>query len=201
MARPKISERLVFAGVIMSVVAFGMGFAVAAYTVTNGSESGSGNYISTGAIAYWTAGGTGVLTAEVSTIPASGTTAIAASNSATTPQVLAGTATSYIAGSVTAGVGGATAAGDVAQVFKFTQSANLPAAQSEFEIIITINYAVSSQATLNVYIETQTTAPTSATIFTFYIDIGSASSSSVTINWASQNSEACTGVAGTAVCP
>jgi hypothetical protein len=178
MAKVKTRTRAIFLATIMAMVTFGTGYALAAISVTNSAETAGGNYVNPNAIAGWSLAATSPT--AVGVIPASGTTA--ASTTVGTPSVLPSSATSYTVGTVTAG--------DVAQILRFAETTSAPA-NTEIEITFTLNTGAGTTTT-TVYVETQ--ASTVAQTFTFYLDAGSAASSSVTLNFAEQVSQQCSAV-------
>lgn len=173
MVRPRVKGRAIAIATIVAMVTFGVGYAVAAATVTTTTETANGNYVNTAGPAGWS-----LLSPAVAFVPSSGLSA--ASTVVGTPTVFT-TSASYSVGTVTAG--------DVGQVFKFSETASAPAS-TELEITFTVSAA--SVTVTTVYVETQAT-PTANTM-AFYVDVGSAASTSVTINYAGQVSQQCSAV-------
>jgi hypothetical protein len=180
----RISTRVIYIAVVASVLTFVGGYALAALTVTNGTQSGSGNYEGTGAIAWWSDPNTPA--AALGLIPSSGTSAVSVAQGTNT--VLGAAATSYTVGTVTAG--------DIAEIFKFTETSSATI-NTYFEVVFSISAA--TVTTQTAYLETQATAPAGSVVFTFYLDAGSAASSSVTIAYVLQISQLCGATA--ASCP
>lgn len=173
----RIKGRAIAIATILAMLMFGAGYAMAAITVTNTTETAGGTYVNPGAISGWALSATDPV--AVAVIPSSGLTA--ASTTVGTPSVLPGAATSYSVGTVTAG--------DIAQVLHFSETAAAPVS-TEIEITFTLSSA--SVVTTTVYVETQA-APAAYTM-TFYLDAGSAAGASVTINYAEQISQQCSAV-------
>lgn len=187
MARKKVSTKVIYLAVIASLVTFVTGYALAGLTVTTGTQSGNGQYVASGNIAWWSDGNTPA--AYVGVIPSSGTSAVSVTQGTNT-QVPAA-ATSYTVGTVTAG--------DIAEILKFTESSGAPAA-TYFEVVFTISTGAGPTiTTTTAYLETQSTSPSSNYAFTFYLDAGSAASASVTINSVQEIGQLCGSTA--ASCP
>jgi len=167
---------VILVATILAMVTFGSGYAMAAISVSNGTETAGGNYVNPSSISGWGLSATDP--SSVALIPSSGTTA--SSTIVGTPTVLT-TSASYTVGTVTAG--------DIAQVMKFAETASAPIST---EIEITFTLSAASTTTTTIYLETQ--ASPSAQTFTMYLDAGSASSGSVTINSAVQISQQCSAV-------
>jgi hypothetical protein len=187
MEKRRISSRIIYIAVIASVVTFLAGYAIAGLTVTNSSQSGNGNYVGAGNIPWWSDANTPA--AAVKVIPSSGTSAVSVVQGTNT--LLPSSATSYTVGTVTAG--------DIAEVLVFSElsSASL---STFFEVVFTLSTGAGpTVTTTTAYLETQATAPGGTILFTFYLDAGSASSSSVTINSVQQISQLCGSTA--ASCP
>lgn len=175
MKRPKLQARLIAVATILAMVTLGAGYALAAVTVTNSSESASGQYTGGSAITGWALA---TNPTSVVVMP-SGLTGI--STTAGTPTVIAGTA-SYSAGTVTAG--------DIGQIVRFAETASAPS-NTEIEIAFTLNTG-SGTTSVVAYLETQAT-PAAGT-YTFYLDAGSASSATVTINYVVEIAQQCSAV-------
>jgi len=177
MGRPRVPARAVYAATIVALITFGAGYAFAAISVTNSTETGQGNYVNTAALAWWSLSAANP--AAVGVVPSSVPAAL--STTVGTPTVLAGTATSYMVNTGTAG--------HIAQIMKFAETGAAPA-NTEVEISITVSATTSVSTT--VYVETQ--AAPAALTFTLYIDVGDASTATVTINYAEQISQQCSAV-------
>jgi hypothetical protein len=165
-----IDRRTAYVFIVLLMVVFGAGYAVAAgLTITNGSgENGSGvSNPATNNPAWWSEASVGV-----ATVPA-GTTSITGSTAAA-PQVFAAGATSYAVNAVTTG--------DVGQFWKFTEASGATA-NSELELSFTISTgAAGTITTVTTYVETQATSPGANVIFTFYYDVGAGSTGPIVNN-------------------
>jgi len=180
MERHKIRGRAIYAATALALLALTVGYALAAVTVTNGSESGNGNYVNANALAWWTTSAANP--AGVYTVP--GATPAVLSTTIGTPTVLAAAGQNY-------GINAQTA-GDVAQIFKFTEAAGAPA-NTEVEIQFQVSTGAGTTVT-NVYIESQAAPPGAAQTFVLYFDAGSAAGGTVTINYGEQISLQCSAV-------
>jgi hypothetical protein len=169
----------VYIATAVALITFGAGYAFAALSVTNGTETGGGNYVNTAALTWWTLsanpGAVGVVPAAV---PASVSTTV------TIPTVLPAAGTNYMVNTGTAG--------HIAQLMKFTE-ATTAVANTEIETLIVVNTGTGT-TTVTMYVETQSTIPGTAQTFVFYIDVGDASAATVTINYAEQISQPCSAV-------
>lgn len=181
MKRPNLPAKVVYVAVFLSMAAFVGGYAMAgALTISQGNaESAGGNFESTNSIAWWSQASVG-LTSVASTVP----TQLAAS--ASSPTVLAASGQSYM---INAGT-----AGDVAHFFKMTEATTAPTS-TEVEVVFTISTGASPTTTVvTVFLESQTTAPTSAQTYALEYDLGSPASASITLNSVEQISQVCASV-------
>ena len=175
----RISGRLIGVATIVAMVTFGAGFALASLTVSNSTGStGNGNYLSDSSLAYWGLSATNPTTVGVA--PSGGLTAVS-TTLATPSQLNGGGGTLYSVGTVTTG--------DIVQILRFSETTSAPLS-TEVEINFSISTG-SGLTTTTAYIETQASAPGSTLTYSFYLDAGSAASSSVMINYAIQISQQC----------
>lgn len=180
MARPRVSAKVVYAATALCLVTFGAGYVLAAATVTNTTGSSNGNYIVEGGIPWWT-----LPTANPSTITLVPSPAPTSANATVaTPTRLGAVGQGYMVNTGTAG--------DIAQGFKFTEATSAPSS-TEIEIAFVVSLG-SGTVSETVYLETQVASPTSALTFTLYVDVGSAASATVTINYAEEISQVCSSV-------
>ncbi len=179
MSREKIRNRTILVATVVTALAFVGGWAMAAIVVTNGSESGAGNYTSANNLAYWTQASVG-LSSVPNPVPAT------LSQTVATPTVLAAVATSYAINAPTIG--------DLQHFFKFTEATGAPA-NTEVEIIFTISTGGGPTiTTVNIFIETQAAPPGTATTFTLEYDLGNPAAGSITLNSVQQVSQQCSAV-------
>lgn len=159
---------------------FAAGFVFASITISSTSETGNGNYTGASALAYWSESSVGLAGAP-------GTLPSTLSGSVSAPTVLAGSNASYGITTV--------AAGDTEQFFKFSETASAPTS-TELEVVFTVNTGSGAGTTVvsTVYVETQSTAPSSTLTFTLYYDLGSAASANIVLNSAQQTSQQCSAV-------
>ncbi|HYA71169.1 MAG TPA: hypothetical protein VEH28_07380 [Thermoplasmata archaeon] len=161
------------------MITFGAGYAFAALTVTNSTETGGGNYVNTAALSWWSlSANPGAVGVVPSAVPASVNTTVA------NPTRLPAAGTNYMVNTGTAG--------HIAQLMKFTEAATAPG-NTEVETSITVNTGTGT-ISVTIYIETQITPPGTAQTFVFYIDVGDASAATITINYAEQISQQCSAV-------
>lgn len=182
MARTRVSVKAIYIATALSLAAFVGGFAMAGALTINsgGNEAASGSFETTSSISWWTQASVG-LSSTPSPVPTS-----LVSTTATSPQVLAAAGQAY---SLNAGT-----VGDVAHYFKMTESTGAPTS-TELEIVFSISTGtVPTVTTATVFVESQSSSPTSAQTFTLYYDLGSAASASIVLNSVQQISEQCSSV-------
>jgi hypothetical protein len=168
-------------GTAFALLAIVAGFGMAAsFTVTQGPViTGSGVYHATNAITWWTDTSESVAV-QPTVLPAT------LSANPTAPTTLAAVATSY-------GVNPAVQ-NDVGQSWKFTEATSATAA-TELELAFTVSTgAAPVVTTLTVYVETQATIPATATVFTFYYDLGSPAAGTITLNSVTEIAQQCSAV-------
>ncbi|MCI4366053.1 MAG: hypothetical protein L3K10_08395 [Thermoplasmata archaeon] len=176
-----MKRRHILGGTIVAMLIIAGSWVMAAsFAIQNGTtETGSGAYHGTAAIAYWTETAVGVGT-QPGVLPA------VLSGTAGTPTVLAGAATNYAVNAPTLN--------DIAHFWKFSEATTAPI-NTEVELQLTISTgAVPVITAVIVYVETQAVAPGSAITFTLYYDLGSPSSGTITLNAVTQISQQCAAV-------
>ena len=177
----KYQRRTIYLATAFTLLAIVAGFGMAAsFAVTQGPAiQGSGVYHATNTIAWWTDGNDGV-GVQPTALPAT------ISATAATPTVLAAAATNY-------GVNAAVS-NDIGQYWRFTE-ATTATANTELEVAFTVSTGVAPVVTTVVgYIETQATIPGVATTFTFYYDLGSPATATITLNSVTEIAQQCSAV-------
>jgi hypothetical protein len=177
----RFQRRTIYMATAFTLLAVVAGFGMAAsFTVTQGPAlAGSGVYHSTNSIAYWTESSVGV-GVQPTVLPTTASTTVA------TPTVLAAAATSY-------GINTAVA-NDVGQYWRFSEAITATA-NTELELAFTVSTGVAPVVTtLTVFVETQATIPAVATTFTFYYDLGSPATATITLNSVTEIAQACSAV-------
>ncbi len=170
MSRTGMERRAFYIFVVLLLVAFGIGYAVAAsLTITNGAgENGSGVYhASSTSPAWWSE-----FSAGASTVP-SGLSTLSAT--AGTPTVLAAASASYAINTPTAG--------DIGFLWKL-QETTAATVNTELELIFQLNTGGGAGTLTSVtsYVETQSSAPGSTLTFSVYFDLGAGSSGPIVQN-------------------
>jgi|HubBroStandDraft_1064217.scaffolds.fasta_scaffold01074_9 hypothetical protein len=178
----RFARRTVYVATGFALLAVIAGFGMAAFTVTSGPAlNGGGEYHATNAIAWWAETDVGV-SVQPTALPAT------ASNVVGTPTVLAAAAANY-------GINVAVA-NDVSQFWKFTEAAGATA-NTELELSFSVNTAAGI-TTITSYVETQAAPPAGGATFSFYFDLGSAATATITLNSVTEIAQQC-GAVGT--CP
>ena len=181
MKRPNLPAKVVYVATFLAMAAFVGGYAMAgALTISLGSpESAGGNFESTNSIAWWTQSSVG-LTSVATTVPTQLAT------TAASPTVLVAAGQSYMINVGTAG--------DVAHFFKMTEATSAPAS-TEIEIVFTVSTGLTPAiTTVTVFLESQSSAPTTAQTFLLQYDLGSPTSASIVLNSVEQISQQCAAV-------
>ena len=181
MGESRASLRVVYIATALSLAAFVGGFALAGSLTVNssGTEAGGGNFETATSISWWSQSSVG-LTAIPTSVPTG------LSITPGSPTVLAATGQAYMIGTGTAG--------DLAHYFKMTEGSSATAS-AELEIVFSISTgATPTITTVTVYLETQSTTPTTAQTFTLYYDLGSPSGGSIVLNSVQQISQLCSSV-------
>lgn len=160
------------------MAAFAVGYAAAgALTIIgNQTESAAGSYTSTTNLAWWTAmsGGIGTVTSPLPT---------SLSTSSTSPTVLGAAGQTYLLNTG--------AAGDIEHFARFNESTSAPA-NTEVELTITVSTGTSATfTTVNVYLETQSHAPSASQVYVLAYDLGNAASTSIVLNSVQQIAQQC----------
>jgi hypothetical protein len=175
-----VSPKVVYVATALCLVTFGAGYVLASTAVTHTVQSANGNYVVENPISWWTlpTGNPTAISVVPSTLPTSLNT------TAALPTRLGSVAQGYL---VNTGV-----SGDIAQSFKFTETTAAPAgAELELSFVVSLG---SGTINATVYLETQTSPPGSPLTFVLYLDVGSAASSTVTINYAIEIAQLCSSV-------
>jgi hypothetical protein len=178
--RPR-TARVVYVVTGITMAAFAIGYATAGVLIVigNQTENASGGYTATSALTWWTQASVG-LGIVPQTIPA------LLNMTAAHPTVLAAAGTTYLANT---GV-----AGDIYHYVRFTEATNAPTS-TEVEISLTISTGSAPVfATVTVFVETQSTVPTTAQSFLIAYDLGSAATTSIVLNSVQEISQQCTGI-------
>ncbi len=174
-----MTRRTLLGGTLIAMLLLTGGWvASAAFTVTNSTtEIGSGNYHGTAGITGWSETSVGVTTVP-GTVPAVLSTTVGG------PTVLPGAATTYAINAPTAG--------DLAHYWKFTEATTAPVS-TELELAFTVSTGTGITAVTS-YVETQTTAPGAAIVFTLLYDLGSPAGGTITLNSVTEVSQQCAAV-------
>jgi hypothetical protein len=178
--RYRLKRRHVLGGtaVAMLVIAGGWVMAASFAIQQGGAENGNGTYHGTAGLAFWTESSAGVAT-QPGPLPA------VLSSSAGGPTTLGGSAANY-------GVNAPTAT-DVAQFWRFTETAAAPI-NTELELQFTVSTGVVVTITqVTVYVQTQAAALGGPITFTLYYDLGSPSAGTITLNSVTEISQECPG--------
>ena len=147
--------RTIAAVATVAVVLLAAGSVLAVTTIHSGVFNGAGVDDAASPLTWWAQTATGT-----STVPSPAPELV--SSNASAPTVL---------GSAPAGLGlNAQTAGQVAVAWWFTEGAGAPAS-TEVEIVFE-EVGAGSPSVFTVFVETQSTSPTGALAFTFYVDVG-----------------------------
>jgi hypothetical protein len=176
---PNMRRRLVWGGTIVALLVVAGGWVMAStFTINLGStETGSGAYHPTAALAWWTEASVGVGT-QPGTLP----TVLSAASA--TPTVLPAAGTNYAINTPTAG--------DVVHFWKFTEATTAPVS-TELELQFTISSGLGvAQATA--FVESQATAPATAQTFVLFYDLGSPATGTITLISVTEIGQQCSAV-------
>jgi hypothetical protein len=176
-----VPAKTIYTATMLAILTFAAGYAIAAtFSVTNGpNENGNGNYEAAGSIPWWTQSAVGL-----GSVPVSVPTAL--SSAVGTPTTLAATGQMYM---INAGT-----TGDLDHFFTFTEASSA-VASTELVLTFTISTgSTPSPSTVTVYVESQTTVPTSAQTYTLAYDLGSAASGTIVLDSFQQISQQCVSV-------